>query len=392
MGKDSIHDLLNSDIQDPTDFPPQACAPGLRDLDGAFRCNICSELYEAPVSLPCGHSFCSLCVRQQLGEKAACPTCWKEASEGSLRINSALGEAIEAWKLARHGVLSYKIAQARQTKLKCDSGSNTRAGKKRKRASTPSSSSDIEEIPAKTGSATARKRPPTSSVKVGQPGSINDGEGFEDNEPIACPVCHKNVRIDRINEHLDSGCKTPTLSENAKQKDAWNKIFDAKTKGKGKDSRTNGGDDDDNYIPKVSYAVLKDKQLRDLLSEHELPSTGDRHVLIARHQRWVALYNANVDRGARQRKKPPELRAEMKKWERERDAGAKKATAREVAMQVNVDEYRANKAEFDALVAAARPKALERPVSARNLISKSQSRRSGTPDPGEAMAVDSDSG
>jgi E3 ubiquitin-protein ligase RAD18 len=61
MWKTDVKELLDStDVQDPTDFPPSSTAPGLRALDSALRCNICQELYEAPVVLTCGHCFCSL--------------------------------------------------------------------------------------------------------------------------------------------------------------------------------------------------------------------------------------------------------------------------------------------------------------------------------------------
>ena len=38
-------------------------------------------------------------------------------------------------------------------------------------------------------------------------------------------------------------------------------------------------------LPKVSYTVLKDKQIRDLLAQSGLSISGERNVLIARHQR-----------------------------------------------------------------------------------------------------------
>ena len=120
MVKSGLADLLEADIQDPTDFPAENDSPGLRGLDAALRCKICSELYDAPVILPCGHTFCSLvririldsiennssdwlqCVRQQLLEKPSCPTCWKEAFEGALKVNPMLEEAVEAWKRSRY--------------------------------------------------------------------------------------------------------------------------------------------------------------------------------------------------------------------------------------------------------------------------------------------------
>ena len=123
MWKTHTKELLdNTDVQDPTDFPPASIAPGLRALDSTLRCNICQELYEAPVVLTCGHCFCSLvrvtipistpppyhkypflqCARTQLGERPTCPTCWKETTISSFRVNPALEEAVTAWKDARH--------------------------------------------------------------------------------------------------------------------------------------------------------------------------------------------------------------------------------------------------------------------------------------------------
>ena len=100
-------------------------------------------------------------------------------------------------------------------------------------------------------------------------------------EPIPCPICSQSVRIDKINEHIDSGCKMPVSSDNTKQKNAWNKIFDTRPKGKARAS----DEDEGKYLPKASYTVLKDKQLRELLSKYELSTAGDRNALIARHQR-----------------------------------------------------------------------------------------------------------
>lgn len=109
-----------SDVQDPSDFPQQSEAPGLRLLDSALRCTICSELFDGPVTLKCGHCFCSLvgvsrlgfqvlgahirfqCIRQALAEKQECPACREsDVNEGHLRKNPAMEEAVAAWKECR---------------------------------------------------------------------------------------------------------------------------------------------------------------------------------------------------------------------------------------------------------------------------------------------------
>lgn len=64
MASNLLSVLLASDIADPTDFPPTSAAPGLRELDAALRCTICSELFDAPVTLTCGHCFCSMVCRK----------------------------------------------------------------------------------------------------------------------------------------------------------------------------------------------------------------------------------------------------------------------------------------------------------------------------------------
>jgi hypothetical protein len=38
-------------------------------------------------------------------------------------------------------------------------------------------------------------------------------------------------------------------------------------------------------LPKASYTILKDKQIRDLLATQDLSTTGDRSQLISRHER-----------------------------------------------------------------------------------------------------------
>jgi E3 ubiquitin-protein ligase RAD18 len=62
MNSNKLATLLALNMPDPTDFPGQPAS--LRDLDSAVRCTICANFFDAPVSLPCGHSFCSMVRRQ----------------------------------------------------------------------------------------------------------------------------------------------------------------------------------------------------------------------------------------------------------------------------------------------------------------------------------------
>jgi E3 ubiquitin-protein ligase RAD18 len=63
---------------------------------------------------------------------------------------------------------------------------------------------------------------------------------LQDNSNIECPICRMSVPMTRINNHLDSGCKSNLLSgktassSKSEQKDAWSKLLDGKKSGKEK--------------------------------------------------------------------------------------------------------------------------------------------------------------
>ena len=110
-----------------------------------------------------------------------------------------------------------------------------------------------------------------------------------------------------INDHLDSNCRSHVSngkvasSSRSGQKDAWSKLLDGKKSGKERwvsilssmmltlnfDTREKPDGELDTPIPKASYAVLKDRQIRDLLAENDLSTSGDRSQLVARHERSV---------------------------------------------------------------------------------------------------------
>lgn len=79
---------------------------------------------------------------------------------------------------------------------------------------------------------------------------------------------------------------------------------------------------------------MKEKQIREMLSQAELSTAGDKNAVTARHQQygfihsgyesllttlasWTMLYNANQDRSINQRQDVEQLRKELKRWEGE---------------------------------------------------------------------------
>ncbi|KAK1219853.1 E3 ubiquitin-protein ligase rad18 [Marasmius sp. AFHP31] len=217
----------------------------------------------------------------------------------------------------------------------------------------------VLELMAKAEAPTPVSEPPNKKRK-----RSNDPESEplhqQSDDSVACPSCGKSVKLDEINAHLDRSCKDPKpTGPSAKTKTQWENILGPKSqvgnkaKGKGRE-RENRDSGDDEPLPKKSYGVLRDKAIRELLFEHDLPTGGDRNTLIARHQQWVILYNANLDKSEKLRKSLDALRRDLTHWETQQ----KNRLKREIG---DPEEYqRQNQSEFARLVAAARPK---QPVS-----------------------------
>ncbi|KAJ3781539.1 hypothetical protein GGU10DRAFT_437243 [Lentinula aff. detonsa] len=324
---------LMSDVQDPSDFPPQSEAPGLRLLDSSLRCTICSEFFDGPVTLKCGHCFCSLCIRQSLLEKQECPACREsEVNEGHLRRNPVLEEAVSAWKQCRSYLLQLLEDSSRQ-----DAESSV-PSKKRKfddesRSATCADSSTVEDSRNHSGSHTNTP---------GQPDDI-----------VGCPLCGKNVRYQNINSHIDKSCKDEPTRTPPSSKSQWDNILGSKSQVKSSTKRGKEralSEEMDSPLPIKSYDTLKDKTVRELLLEHELPTTGDRRTIIARHQRWVIIYNANLDKTRKIRKSLSFLRRNLRDWETQQKNKTKHDIQNTTAYQIQ------QKSEFDMLVEAARPK------------------------------------
>ncbi|KAK0225127.1 hypothetical protein EDD85DRAFT_221008 [Armillaria nabsnona] len=313
-------------VSDSTDFPDIATAPGLRTLDSTLRCPICCELFSGPVTLRCGHCFCSLCIRGSLAQKQECPSCRKgEENEGHLRVNPVVEEAVEAWSKARPFILQLLHRGGRPSVSSNPSESGP--SKKRKRSSPDS---DIEFVAGPSGQKTEASPAETP-----------------------CPVCGMTVKHEIINQHLDSGCKTFDLNNSSKA--AWSKLMTPRVNPeKSKQNQAKGKERsssvEDEALPKVSYDTLKDKQIKRLLQDQNLPTSGDRALWITRHQKWVMLWNSNLDKAPKNRKSPSQLKSELSGWLENHQSKSK---------LVVEDTHRHQKkyeSEFKRLTEVARPK------------------------------------
>ncbi|KIK63525.1 hypothetical protein GYMLUDRAFT_40568 [Collybiopsis luxurians FD-317 M1] len=328
--KTQIHKLM-SDVQDPSDFPAHSQAPGLRLLDTALRCTICTELFDGPVTLKCGHCFCSICIRESLVRKQECPACREEdVNEGHLRRNTVMEEAVLAWKESRPYILQLLNKDSQRT------SESSRPSKKRR-------------LDRDSDNAVAGSSVEPEIIEI--PQSSDDASQSED--LVECPMCSRRVKLGNINQHMDKSCKDepePTHSS----KSQWDNILGSKSqaaktsKKRGKERASSS--EEDSPLPKKSYDTLKDKAIRDLLQDYDLTTSGDRKALIARHQRLVIIYNANLDKSHKSRKSLNALRRDLKEWETQQKNKTKHDISDTATYQIK------QKSEFDKLVEAARLK------------------------------------
>uniref|UniRef100_A0A8C3JFC1 Uncharacterized protein n=1 Tax=Calidris pygmaea TaxID=425635 RepID=A0A8C3JFC1_9CHAR len=73
----------------------------LEMLQDEVRCSICLGIFQDPVSIYCGHSFCRSCITEAwegLSTNFSCPQCRETGDQKILRPNWELAEVIEAAK------------------------------------------------------------------------------------------------------------------------------------------------------------------------------------------------------------------------------------------------------------------------------------------------------
>ncbi|XP_041820632.1 E3 ubiquitin-protein ligase TRIM39-like [Chelmon rostratus] len=82
-----------------------------------FRCSICLDIFNNPVSIPCGHNFCLGCIKRfwDTRHKSECPLC-KEVfkTRPELRINVGLKDITEQFKRSLKDTPKYKPAPTKK--------------------------------------------------------------------------------------------------------------------------------------------------------------------------------------------------------------------------------------------------------------------------------------
>nr|XP_019049942.1 DNA repair protein rad18 [Kwoniella bestiolae CBS 10118]OCF28872.1 DNA repair protein rad18 [Kwoniella bestiolae CBS 10118] len=281
----SNHPLLSS-MDEPPPFPPSH--PHLRRLDRSVVCQICKEPFQAPVSIGCGHSFCSSCIRSSLDVMKKCPSCNEPALEGQIRRNRALEEITDSWEESRP--IIYELAQPPPTKKRRASIQESN--------SKPSSSSGTKRLKpnsSREGSGSRSQSP----IKSRRSDDDDEVQELTENDEAPCPICQATLPISSIPLHIEKGCPPPKTKTNGNgvggrkgnQKADWKKVFS----GQGLGGKSKDKEVEMKRITKPNYSLATPADLRSILSEYSLPTTGDKPTLIARVQEWIILFNSNLD-------------------------------------------------------------------------------------------------
>jgi Zinc finger, C3HC4 type (RING finger) len=243
-----------------------AAGPFLTALDAELRCQICQELYRAPVSLqPCQHTFCSECIRKALADqynsmnrKTRCVSCNEPVdhrNDKCLVPNRALEKAVLAFTKLRGPLLQVLLLTSTTT-------STSRSVSSANCSTTVAAGNNnilYGTTTTETGRRRSRRLPSTSSSST----APNDNN----NDDAAATATDRTI---------DDGQMGRNDQEN--NKDAVPAIMILRPK-----------------KTKPFYNNKTKKQLRELCHTAGLPDHGSDDELRQRHQAYITLYNSECD-------------------------------------------------------------------------------------------------
>eukprot|EP00892_Ulva_mutabilis_P008047 jgi/Ulvmu1/5614/UM023_0152.1 len=306
---------------DPFDWP--AHAANMRDLDSALRCTICHEFYNTPKLLPCGHSYCSECIRKQgdvqmrTGPRL-CPDCrapWEPAHLDTRPVQS-LSLAVKAYQQSRSYLLSavqqLNAEAPRSSEPAADSvakGLNRGSKRTRRQVARDSNPEQAQKqcVHVEDRAGPASNTPSKSSCSAGQ----------EHNAPVAavpqkapevppagcgiCPICSRVVSLSYLQSHVDS-CLISTEATTSRvalaRTGAPAAVLDL-TDSTGEAFEAHTPPMASLVPPKLCFQLLKEKDARKKLQDCGLSTQGDRVELERRYQAFRQYVQTAHDRGDR---------------------------------------------------------------------------------------------
>ncbi|PWZ02039.1 hypothetical protein BCV70DRAFT_185776 [Testicularia cyperi] len=227
------------------------------------------------------------------------------------------------------------------------------------------------------GAPASRRKSSEASSRQTETSNHGQERELRPSDTVTCPICGHEFTVSALNRHLDTancypGFPAPTAeqrgfgtpsgpvaSSHSKSRLSWfTSTNPTSASGSGSTAASGSGPipehplilANERRLVRPQYSLKSDRELRKLLDDAGLPTTGDRERMMERHRQWINIWNANLD-STRARRTASQLRKELADWERHR-AGTRDHAA-------TVERQRTtwttnNRAQFDDLVQKAR--------------------------------------
>ncbi|KAK3996186.1 hypothetical protein QBC44DRAFT_318350 [Cladorrhinum sp. PSN332] len=306
------------DIADPTDWLNTPLA-GLMPVEQSLRCHVCKDFFNTPMLTSCNHTFCSICIRRCIQTDQKCPLCRKEDTESRLRGNWAMREAVDAFVDARDAILKFAktpppapVAVQKSPKRKAgkmaEADEEDQGSKRPRRSGRSTSASARDDAWAE------------QALELDEDELESEDEYVPETDDglVACPICSKRMKLEKVDRHLDTTCPGPDAPQFSPplprgplpRRRGGNALASSSSSSTSK----NPTDPPPSRLPALPYSMLKDVALRKKLSELGISTAGSRPILEKRHQEWVTLWNANCD--SQNPRSRQELLHDLNVWEK----------------------------------------------------------------------------
>ncbi|CDU25615.1 related to postreplication repair protein uvsH/nuvA [Sporisorium scitamineum] len=202
------------------------------------------------------------------------------------------------------------------------------------------------------------------SKRCGNESRASDRE-LKADDPVECPICRHKFTVTALNRHLDSarcydGFPEPSAEERglapkpAKTTSSWfTKNASAASPSTNSDATSSMANE--KRLVRPQYNLKSERDLRKLLDDAGLPTSGDKEKMVERHRQWINIWNANLD-STKARRTPAQLRKDLAAWERT------KASAKDHSAHVDRQKttwIKSNKSQFDDLIQRAKMGAIK---------------------------------
>lgn len=303
---------MNLNITDSSDFA-QTAVPQLSQLDALLRCHICKDFVRVPVLTPCGHTFCSLCIREYLRKEPKCPLCLNELRESNLRSEFLVNEVTESYKSLRQRLLNFLNNNAPPT---ADTALIELVSQSDDDDDIQILATSEERLPKKPlpDSAASANRVAKDSTKIHSLLKIRNERNKSKEKMVSCPICQNFYPIKALERtHLDECLTLQTLGKQRSKSEhsivnrnsPSPRISDTSAQKSKQLENSNqqishldrylssSNNVDRQRMPKINFTSMSANQIKQKLASLGLPTNGSKQNMMARYNQYEMLWNSN---------------------------------------------------------------------------------------------------